>query len=145
MSDIQKAAGALRASPDLTCVLVKGEAVVASAERGIKPLLGFVKSGADFRGFSAADKIAGRAAGFLYAALGVKAVHALVMSRAAERTLKSLGIEPSCDESVEKIMNREKTGECPMETAVEGIEDTKSAVRILEMKAAGLARDSLGS
>lgn len=113
---------------DYTCVLCKGDIVYTCEKQGVKPLLDWYDSGLNSNGFSAADKVVGNAAAFLYVLLGVKEVHALVMSEAASRTLKKNGISASCDRLVKGIMNRTGTGPCPMEAAVQGLSEPKQAL-----------------
>ena len=55
-----------------TCVLCNGETVYKSHRRGVAPLMGWLESGTDLKGFSAADKVVGKATAFLYCLLGVK-------------------------------------------------------------------------
>ena len=74
----------------------------SSTERGVKPLLDFIENGPNLRGFSAADKIVGKAAALLYVLLGVKEVYAPVMSETALYTLAHNGILPLCDCSVNR-------------------------------------------
>lgn len=57
-----------------TCVLRKNDTVFTATERGVKPLVRWLAQGIDVRGFSAADKVVGRATAYLYVLLGVKAV-----------------------------------------------------------------------
>lgn len=94
-----------------------------SSERGVKPLVELVKGNRDMTGYSAADKIVGRAAAFLYVLLGVSEVYAGVMSEGAEKLLRAHGIKPFCGCLTEKIINRAGTGICPMENAVKDIPD----------------------
>ena len=58
---------ALLAEENLTCVLSDGNRLIKSRERGVKPLIGFIESGKSFKGFTAADKVVGKAAALLYA------------------------------------------------------------------------------
>ncbi len=104
-----------------TCVLVKGSTQHTAIARGVKPLLDWLDSAVDVTGFSAADKVVGKAAAFLYVLLGVHAVHATVMSVAAQSILQQHGIAVSCDRLVEAIRNRTDTGFCPMEQATKDI------------------------
>lgn len=111
-----------------------------STERGVKPLLNWLDRGTDVKGFSAADKVVGRAAAFLYILLGVKEVYAPVMSQGAISTLAENGIEVRYDISAEHIINRGGTGYCPMEEAVSGLSDPEEALeavrkRLVELKA----------
>lgn len=104
-----------------TCVLCRGEVIYTSTERGVKPLLDWLDSGVDFRGFTAADKVVGKAAAFLYVLLGVEEVYAHVMSRSAMEVLEEGGIPYQCGLAAQWIINRKGTGRCPMEEAVSGI------------------------
>lgn len=117
-----------------TCVLCRGDDKHIATHRGVKPLLDWLDSGADFNGFSAADKVVGNAAAFLYVLLGVKAVYARVMSVAAARTLKDNAIEFKCDEIAEGIINRSGDGNCPMEESVKGITDPAKALEAVRAK-----------
>ena len=69
-------ARALLTEGGYTCVLCRGEVFHTATHRGVKPLVDWLDSGLDLRGFSAADKVVGRATAFLYVLLGVRAVHA---------------------------------------------------------------------
>ena len=125
--ELNLAAGLLRREK-LTCVLIRGDTVLRSTERGIAPLLKLVESGTDVRGFSAADKVVGKATAFLYCLLGVKEIYAPVISTAALEVLNRAGISVTFDVETGMILNRRKTGGCPMETAVRGIDDLPAAL-----------------
>lgn len=128
MSDLDRAREALENDPALACVLVRGEEVVLAKGRGVSPLLGFLDGGKDFRGYSAADRVAGRAAALLYALLGVKALYAKVLSRTAVKALERQGIAYEYQTLAENIVNRAGTGLCPMEEATEGIDDPREGL-----------------
>jgi hypothetical protein len=121
-------------SGQYTCVLCKGDVIYTSKEPGIKPLLGWIDDGTDLKEFAAVDKIVGRAASFLYLLLGVKEVHASVMSEGAVRLLTDHGIPATYEECVEHIVNRAKTGICPMEEAVWEICEPEEALQALRKK-----------
>ena len=111
-----------------TCVLCRGDVLYQSTHRGVKPLLDFLDSGVDFTGFCAADKVVGRATAFLYCLLGVKSLHAGVLSKPAKQVLEKHHIPVSYDCLVEGIRNREDTGPCPMEHATRDIHDPTEAL-----------------
>ncbi len=111
-----------------TCVLVKDEWVYHSTERGVKPLLQWLKLGTALDRFSAADKVVGKAAAFLYVLLGVKEVYACVISKPSVEVLEKHGIKVSYDTLVDAIRNRTDTGFCPMEQAVKNISSPKDAL-----------------
>jgi hypothetical protein len=117
-----------------TCVLCRGDETYTSTESGIKPLLGWLDDGIDLKGFCAADKVAGRAAAFLYIRLGVKEVYADVMSEAAAATFAKYGIKAASGVCVPNITNRAGTGNCPMEEAVKDVDEPESAERVLREK-----------
>lgn len=125
-SDLAKAVETLK-SGAYTCVLCKGDRLYTATERGVKPLLSWLHDGTDLRDFAAADKVVGKAAALLYVLLGVRAVYAPVMSKAAFETLAKNGIDAHCDRTVKHIMNRAGTGLCPMEETVMDIDDPQKA------------------
>lgn len=114
-----------------TCVLSNGTDTVTSRERGVKPLIGFRESGKDFTGYMAADKIVGRAAAFLYSNMGIAALHACVIGRAAIDVCRQHKIAVSYDTETETIINRNGDGVCPMEQLVRDIQDPAVAESVI--------------
>ena len=113
-----------------TCAIFEGEKVLKSEKRGVAPLLEWLESGLsgkDFYGFSAVDKVVGKAAAFLYVLLGVKELYAFVLSDEAEKVLIAHGIAVGYQEKVPAIRNRTNTGFCPMEQAVWDIDEPNAA------------------
>lgn len=117
-----------------TCALCKGEKFYTSRLRGVRPLIELLESGEDFSGFSAADKVVGNGAAFLYVLLSVSEVYAPVISRAAADTLEKNGIAVSCGSTVDNISNRTGDGLCPMEQAVKEITDPLQALAAIKEK-----------
>ena len=115
-----------------TCVLCKENAVLTDDRRGIRPLLDLYHSGADLHGFSAADKVVGKAAAFLYLLLGVEAVYAAIISTPAKAVLANEGVAVSYGSEVSAIKDRTGTGFCPMETAVWDIDEPLTALSAVE-------------
>lgn len=101
-----------------------------SDERGIAPAMAMLDAG-KLKDAFVVDKIVGRAAAAIFAVGGVKKVYATVMSRGAMEFLKAKGIDAAADETVENIVNRAKTGTCPMESAVEKMQDAEKMVETL--------------
>ncbi len=132
-TDLTKAVNILK-DGQYTCVLCKGDENYTSTERGVKPLLDWLNSGIDLKGFSAADNVVGKAAAFLYVLLGVKEVYAHVMSESAIYTLARNGICPQCDISVKNIINHVGTGNCPMEEAVRELSEPTEALESIKVK-----------
>lgn len=117
---------------EYTCVLAREDTVYTSKADGISPMLGFIESGIDLKGFSAADKIVGKAAAMLLIVAGVKEVFATVMSKQAEEVLSKHGVRFSCDTPTDAIVNRSGTDLCPMEKAVGDIEDPQAALQAIK-------------
>lgn len=113
---------------DLTCVLCGDSGTYTSIRRGAAPLLAWLDAGTDVWGFSAADRVVGKATAFLYCLLGIKAVYARVMSRPALQILTQAGICAQYSTLVDGIQNRTKTGPCPLEHATREITDAQAAL-----------------
>ncbi len=112
---------------DYTCVVIKQDKEYTSKERGVKPLLDWISIGDDFKGASAADKVVGKAAAFLYVLLGIKEIYSIVISQPAYSVLKKYNIEVCYDNLVPAIKNRANTGFCPMESAVLDLNEPEAA------------------
>ncbi|MBR6773754.1 MAG: DUF1893 domain-containing protein [Clostridia bacterium] len=110
---------------DYTFVAVKGEEVIAKSERGVKPLIDLLDSKKSLDGFCVADKVVGKGAGMLYKLLSVSEVYAFLISEHAQKYLASTQISLYYGEKVPAIINRDKTGFCPIESAVLDIFDEK--------------------
>ena len=121
-------------SGNYTCVLCRGDTVHTATEWGVKPLLSWLDSGLDVAGFSAADRVVGRATAYLYCLLGVTAVYARVMSRPAMEVLVENGIAAEAGQLVDGIINRKGTGPCPFEAAVLEIHNPEEALTAIRNK-----------
>ena len=117
-----------------TCVVCSDAVVHTATERGVKPLLNWLDSGLDLKGFCAADKVVGRATAFLYCLLGVQEVYAHVMSRPAAEVLQNHGISAHAGQLTDGIINRKGTGPCPFEAAVMDICDSREALTAIREK-----------
>ena len=127
MTDLQRAKVCLQ-EENRTCVLCGGDTYYKSDSRGVAPLLDWLDGGIRAEGFSAADRVVGKATAFLYCLLGVRAVYARVMSKPAAAVLEQAGIEAGWDMLVEGIQNRQQDGPCPMEAATREIADAEEAL-----------------
>lgn len=121
-----------------TCVLYQEGRLYMSKARGVKPLLGLLVAEEDWQGASAADKVVGKAAAFLYVLLGVAEVYAGVVSEAALQVFQDYHITVCYDTLVPAIRNRTDTGFCPMEEAVWHCQEPKEAVGLIQAKLAAL-------
>ena len=117
-----------------TCVLCHEDCCHTSSLRGVKPLVQWYASGADFSRFAAADKVIGRATAFLYQLMGIRTVYAHVISRPALAVFDAHGVYVRYGQLVDNIINRQGTGICPFEEAVLSIEDPAEALRAIREK-----------
>lgn len=123
-----------------TCVLTNGKVVYKSDERGIMTMMNFIRRGVDLKGFSAADKIVGKAAAMLFVIAGVKEVYAGVLSKNAKDVLEKYKISVSYDILTLRIENRLRNGICPIEMMVENIDYPQEAYFALKKRIFELAR-----
>ena len=135
MTDLQNARRILQEG-GYTCVLCRGDEIHTSQARGVRPLVQWLTFGPNLQGFSAADKVVGKATAYLYCLLGVKAVHSLVMSGAAAEVLRENGIAVTQEKLVENIINRAGNGICPFEAAVWEIHTPEEALPAIRKKMA---------
>lgn len=112
-----------------------GVVVARERGRGIGPALKLYREGA-LSGAEVRDRIVGRAAAALFVAGGAASVHADVMTDGASAFLLSYGIPAEGDVMTPAIINRKGTGPCPMEAAVEGLENPLEMVAAIERKLA---------
>lgn len=138
MTDLERAKELLTGTA--TCVLVKGDTVYSSRKSGIAPMLDYLGAGVPLHGFSAADRIVGKAAAMLFVRAGISAVYGEVMSKAGAEFLKAHGVGCSYGTLTEIIINRIGTGMCPMEQTVREIDDYHRAFGALSAKRAFLRK-----
>ena len=124
-TDLERAKA--RLTGNITCALCKENRLYKTQKRGVAPLLEWIELGVDLQGFSAADKVVGKAAAFLYVIMGVKSVYANVISEPALKTLQRFHVQTEYAQIVPSIRNRTNTGFCPMETAVWEIDEPMTA------------------
>ncbi|MGN0115829.1 MAG: DUF1893 domain-containing protein [Acutalibacteraceae bacterium] len=129
-NDLSRAKALLR-NNNYTFAAVCGDKTITSRERGVKPLLEILDSDNDLHGYSAADKVIGKGAAFLYVLLDVSAVYAGVISKPALDVLQSGGIYVEYLAKSEHIINRKGDGICPIEQAVTDIENASAALPVI--------------
>ena len=110
-----------------TCVLTDGTRHFTSKDRGVKPLVRFLRQGDIPQDLFAADKVVGKATAYLYVLLKIRTLYVKVISEPAIAVLQAHGIAVSYESLVPNILNRRGDGICPFEEAVMDIEDPHSA------------------
>lgn len=133
MNDLERAKRMLRENAALSCILCRGELLYTSEKRGIAPMMELLDAGYEMKGFSAADRIVGRAAAMLFVLAGVRSVYAEVMSEGALQTLSAYAMEASYGTLTPYIVNRKGNGPCPMEEAVRDITEPEAAREAIRM------------
>ena len=117
-----------------TLVICKDADIVTSDITGIKPLINLIEEKKEYKGYSAADKIVGRAAAFLYTLLEVKNLYGEIMSKGATEILKNAKINFEYKTLTDFIENRKKDGICPMDEAVKNIDNPFDACEAIRNK-----------
>lgn len=82
-------------------------------------------------GAAMADKIVGRAAAWAAIWAGISACYGQVVSRPAQALLTAHGLTVEASRGVVNILNRARSGPCPLEEAVAGAQTAQEAVDII--------------
>ena len=107
---------ALAESGKTFIVAQRGVIVFSSEAHMIEPFAEAEKAEAGMlRGALVYDKVVGKAAAKKHIAAGVRKVITPVIAKKAKRMLEAAGVEVEAGEIVEKILNRDRTGECPLD------------------------------
>lgn len=133
MTNLEKAKSVLNGS-EYTLVLCNGNKLYTSTKRGVAPMLEFIDSKTDLNGFSAADKVVGKAAATLFVHAGVCEIHTDVISRPAVNFLHAKGMAFTYNLLVDNIINRKGDGICPMEQVTADINDTDEAIAAIRKR-----------
>jgi hypothetical protein len=106
--------------------------VFSSAGKWLHPLFELedflAGSGLDPAGLRLRDKVAGKAAALLIVRLGIRHVHAGVLSRLGKRVFETRRVQHSWDQLVERI-------DCQTEAVLAGIDDPVEAYAWLRKRA----------
>ena len=131
---------ALAKGHDLVAVFPDGRIETYNG-RGLGPLLKHLETG-NLKDAQMYDKVTGRASALLLAYGQAKSLHTGMLSKEAVPILQKYGISYSADKEVDFILNRAKTGSCPMETAARNLDDAQQAYSILKSAYAELIRQN---
>ncbi len=131
MTDLETAVSCLDGH---TLALCKNGEVLTSDLRGVAPMVDFLLKGRDLTGYSAADRVVGKAAAMLFVKAKIRAVFAQTISVPAEAFLRAHGVEVRYENRTERIRNRAGTGFCPMESVVADEDDVERAFSLILRK-----------
>ena len=116
------------------CVVVRNKAIENVAnQKGIKFLMELHEKNSLENAF-VADSVVGKAAAMIMSLSGVKKCYAYLISDSAYNWLKKQNVKVYYKKKVPFIINRDKTGMCPMESTVFDINDHFSAYEALKEK-----------
>lgn len=102
-------------------------------QRGVNDLLELLENEPErLKGAIVADKIVGKASAALMTVADVQEVYTNIISTQAREILVSAGIAVSAKEEVPMILNRDRSGQCPMDQSLNGIDDLNTCVSILK-------------
>lgn len=100
-----------------SCVMKNREEVRTFTQRGVADLYDLYQADSAFmKGAAIADKVIGKGAAALMVLGGFKTVYADIISTPALALLCEAGIETTFAQEVPHIINRDKTGWCPLES-----------------------------
>lgn len=118
----------------IECALVKDEKIIATENGGgVSPLLKLYKTKTNkMLDTTLVDKVIGRAAAMIAINGKVRNVYGETMSEDAVELLKTNHIPASYGRLVPKILNKTQDGLCPLEKAIENINNPQEALKILE-------------
>lgn len=115
---------------NLSLVIVKnGKVVVQENDRGIKPLfISILEKKEEIDGGVLADKVIGKAAAMLSSKANIKHIYTKMISGSAVEVLKNNNISLEYDLKVPNILNRTKTGSCPVEKMAKDEENVEALI-----------------
>ncbi len=117
---------------DIVCVVSKGDQVLTSNLKGIRPWIKWLRENPELlEDAVVVDKVVGKAAAMLMIVSKIKSLYTPVMSETALQYLSSQNIDFSYDRTVVYIKNNEKNGLCPMEQTVIDVDDAQQGYLLL--------------
>ena len=116
----------------LSLLVYNHDSLTTHANRGIQDLLDLITDQPErLNGAVAADKIIGKSAAAIMIVGGVKQVHTNLICTPARELFEAKGVKVFAAEEVPMIYNRDRSGMCPMDTQINGIESVEECVEIL--------------
>lgn len=117
----------------LSLLVYNNGELTTHANRGIQDLLQLISEQPErLNGAVAADKIIGKSAAAIMIVGGVKQVHTNLICTPARELFEANGIRVFATEEVPMIYNRDRSGMCPMDTRINGIESVEECVAVLQ-------------
>lgn len=122
----------LLSQENVVCVVIsKDNNVFHASDRGIKPLVDWLRTNPTLLNQAViADKVIGKAAAMLMVYGGVKEVYGGIISDSAANFFEQEKVPFYFEKQVPYIINRNKTGMCPMEERAQSLNSAKEAFEI---------------
>lgn len=125
-------AKAIMINNDYKLVVVKDDIVLYfSYDRGIKPIYDVYTNNPEFlKGAYISDRVTGKAAAMILSNAGIAGIYTELISEQAIKIFMEHDIVLSYEKKVDYILNRDKTGSCPIERISKDLnsEDTSALV-----------------
>ena len=122
-------------------MIANGDRIRTFTQRGVADLYDLLVQEPEFlHGASVADKVIGKAAASLMVLGGVREVYTHTISQPALQLLQEAGVMVTCDEIVDHIINRDRTGWCPLEQASRDLHSAKEIFPVIEKFIANLRK-----
>lgn len=122
----------------LSLLVYNHDSLTTHANRGIQDLLQLISEQPQrLDGAIAADKIIGKSAAAIMIVGGVKEVHTNLICTPARELFEAHSVRVFAAEEVPMILNRDRSGMCPMDTQINEVESVEECVDILQ---AGVAK-----
>lgn len=119
---------------NLSLVVLNHDSLSRYNGRGVSDLVELVRNEPErLNGAIVADKMVGRAAAALMVRGGVKAVFTNLISTPARAMLDKAGVMVMATEEVPQILNRDRSGQCPIDASLNEAETIEECVQILEI------------
>lgn len=117
-----------------SCVIENEDGLLTiGRERGVRDLMNFLRQTPEvLKGALVADKVVGKGAAALMVLGGVKGIYADVISVKAFELLDKSGVDAGYGVIVENIINREGTGNCPVETLCSDCATAEECLPLIE-------------
>ena len=114
-------------------LLVRNRGVTTThANRGVQDLLTLLNEQPErLRGAVVADKMIGKAAAALMIEGGVQAVYTNLICTPARELLEQAGVKVVAAEEVPMILNRDRSGQCPIDSRLNEAQTADECVAIL--------------
>ncbi|MBQ2423791.1 MAG: DUF1893 domain-containing protein [Alistipes sp.] len=120
-------------SSKCSCVIATSETVRVCYQRGIKDLYEiYTTEPKTLSGATVADKVVGRAAAAIMILGGVKSVYADIISALALDLFAKSSVKVSYGQVVPHIINRAKSGLCPLESATKDVDSLDKIFDIID-------------